>query len=138
MRSKRRKITEAEMAVLQTLWDRETATTRELTDELYPDGGPSEYYTVQKLLERLEEKGCVKRDRSQRAHLFRAAVDREELVGERLRELSDALCEGSITPLLTSLFQVRRPTSADIEALKQLVSDLEAKQPRRRKRKGSK
>lgn len=130
-----RKVTEAEMAVLRMLWEREAATTRQIADELYPKGGVSEYYTVQKLLERLEEKGCVLRDRSQRAHVFRAAVAREELVGERLRELTDSLCEGSLTPLLTRLFELRRPTSAELDALKKLVSELEQQQSHQRRRK---
>jgi predicted transcriptional regulator len=134
MRLPQRKVTEAEMAVLRTLWERQAATTRQITEALYAQAGVSEYYTVQKLLERLEEKGCVERDRSQRAHVFRASVAREQLVGQRLCELSDSLCEGSLTPLLTSLFQLRRPTAAELDQLKQLVSELEAQQRRRRKK----
>ena len=45
-----------------------------LTDRVYPRGGASAYATVQKLLERLEDKECVRRDRSAMAHVFRAAV----------------------------------------------------------------
>jgi BlaI family transcriptional regulator, penicillinase repressor len=131
----RRKITEAEMAVLRVLWDQGPATTRHISDELYPSGGVSEYYTVQKLLERLEEKACVDRDRSSRAHVFRAAVEREQLMGEQLSELTESLGDGSLTPLLTSLFHVRQPTSAELEALKQLVAELEQRQrPAKRKK----
>ena len=55
---------------LQVLWDRGQATTREVCDEVYPDGETSEYYTVQKLLQRLEQRGCVLRDRTNRVHVF--------------------------------------------------------------------
>ncbi len=83
-----RHVTDAELNILQILWDEGKATTRQLADLIYPDGGVPQYYTVQKLLERLEEKGCVLRDRSERAHVFTAALQREELVGARLQELS--------------------------------------------------
>lgn len=127
-----RTATQAELAVLRVLWDKQKATTRQIADVLYPEGGVSEYYTVQKLLERLEEKQCVTRDRSARAHVFSPAVRREDLVGERLRELSDSLCEGSLTPLLTSLFHVKKPTPGEIQQLKQLVSNLEQQQRSRK------
>ena len=47
-------VTDAELAVLQILWDGGAATIRQLTDVLYPGGGTAQYATVQKLLERLE------------------------------------------------------------------------------------
>ena len=53
-------VTDAELAVLRHLWDHGTATRRQITDALYPDGGPAHYTTVQKLLERLEAKGYVR------------------------------------------------------------------------------
>jgi predicted transcriptional regulator len=132
MVKERQNVTEAELAVLQVLWERKSATTRELADELYPSGAVSEYYTVQKLLERLEEKECVARDRTNRVHVFRPAVGREELVGQQLKALSESLCEGSLTPLMTGLFRLRRLTADELDTLKQLVADLE-NTPRRKK-----
>ena len=67
---------DAELAVLQQLWEKGPATIRSLTDALYPKSTDAYYATVQKLLERLESKGCVRRDRSSWAHVFEAAVDR--------------------------------------------------------------
>ena len=60
-------VTETELAVLQVLWDEGPATIRRLTDVLYPSGGTALYATVQKLLERLEAKGCVRRERRTQA-----------------------------------------------------------------------
>ena len=77
-------VTDAELGVLQALWDGGPATVRRLTDALYPRGGVSHYATVQKLLERLEAKGCVQRDRSTWPHSFAPAVSRDELIGLRL------------------------------------------------------
>ena len=116
-------VTDAELSVLQVLWDKGRATTREVCDELYPDATTAQYYTVQKLLERLEGRKCVTRDRSERAHVFSAAVDRETLIQERLRTLSDSLCEGSLMPMLSGLIQMRRWTADEHEALAELLDE---------------
>src|SRR5438067_6238398 len=111
-------ITDAELSILQALWDAGPATIRQLTEALYPGGGVAHYATVQKLLERLEAKGCVRRDRSAGVptfrgspHVFAAAVGRDELIGRRLQSLAEKLCGGSLTPILSHLLQ-SRPLSA--------------------------
>ncbi len=119
-------VTEAELSVLQELWEQPGATIRQLTDTIYPGGGPSRYATVQKLLERLEEKGCVARDRGGPVQRFTATVDRDELIALRLRAVADTLCGGSLTPLLTHLVQHTGPLAdADRQALRDLIADLD-------------
>src|SRR4051794_36342005 len=98
-------IPEAEWAVLQLLWDKGPATVRQLTDVLYPRGGASEYATVHKLLERLEAKGYVSRDRSSGVFLFEAAMDRDQVIGRQLEVLVDKMCGGSLQPLLSNLIR---------------------------------
>src|SRR4051812_29503110 len=101
-------ITDAELAVLQLLWDQGPATIRQLTDVLYPEGTQAQYATVQKLLERLEGKECVTRDRGPAVHRFAARLERDELIGRRLQAVAEKLCGGSWTPLLTHLVQARK------------------------------
>src|SRR5438105_10365294 len=100
-------ITEAEWAVVQLLWDEGPATVRQLTYVLYPRGGPSEYATVHKLLERLEDKGYVRRNRGSGVYLFRAAVERDDVIGRQLEALMDKMCGGSLQPLLSNLIRVK-------------------------------
>ena len=103
MPRKPKDVTDAELAVLRALWDQGCATIRKLTEILYPDDVPTQYSTVKRLLARLEAKGYVARDRTGAVHLFQAVVNRDQLVGRRLRALADSLCDGSISPLLTHL-----------------------------------
>ena len=65
-------VTDAELAILQALWDQGPATIRQLVDRVYGKDGTSVYATVQKLLDRLEVKECVSRDRSGPVHVFAA------------------------------------------------------------------
>jgi BlaI family transcriptional regulator, penicillinase repressor len=116
-------ITESELAVLRILWDRETATIRQLTDVLYPQGEAAQYATVQKLLDRMEAKGYVGRDRTMFVHVFRSVLDRDELIGRRLRSLAEMLCEGSLTPLLTHLARANDLTNEDRLALRAIFDE---------------
>ena len=97
-------ITEAELALMQRLWDAGRASIRQVADALYgTDAGPAQYATVQKQLERLEAKGFVRRDRSLYVHVFSPAVDRDELIGRRIRAMAEKLCGGSLVPILSHL-----------------------------------
>lgn len=119
-------VTDTELALLQILWDSGPATIRQLTDVLYPGGGTAQYATVQKLLERLEAKGCVRRDRTLAAHLFTAVIAREDLIGRRLQDVAEKLCGGSRTPLLTHLVRTRKLTSRERQELRDLIDEMDS------------
>jgi predicted transcriptional regulator len=120
-------ITDAEWSVLETLWDRGEATVRQLTALLYPRGGASEYATVHKLLERLETKGYVERERVAGVFVFKASIGRDDVIGRQLESLVDKMCGGSLQPLLTNLVRVKRLTRAELRDLLALVEDLDAR-----------
>src|SRR5262249_58907070 len=113
------------LGVLRILWDQGTATIRQLTDVLYPGGGAALYATVQKLLDRMETKGYVRRDRSLYVHVFAAGLDRDELIGRRLRSLAETLCDGSLTPLLTHLARAKDLTSEERLALRSIIDEAD-------------
>jgi predicted transcriptional regulator len=117
------RLTDAEFAVIEPLWEQGPQTIRQLTALLYPAQSTSDYATVQKLLERLEAKECVVRDRSASPHVFRATIAREELIDDHLQQIADRLCDGSLVPVLNQL--VRRMTLSKVEraALQKLIDD---------------
>lgn len=118
-------VPDAELAVLHTLWESGEATIRQLADILYPGGKAAQYGTVQKLLERLEERGCVARDRDHWPHIFRPAIDRETLIGWRLRQTAEKLCGGSLTPLLIHLLKAEQFSDEERNELHTFLSQLE-------------
>jgi predicted transcriptional regulator len=121
----RRNVTDAELEVLKLLWERGPSTIRQLTDQLYPHGGTAHYATVQKLLERLESKSHVRRRLDGRVNVYRATVDRQGLIADRLRETADRLCEGSLTPLLTQLVGSADLSRSEVARLRELVTRLD-------------
>ena len=118
---KDRTVSDGELGVLEVLWSRGRATVRDITAEVYEDQSFSKYQSVQKLLERLENKGCVKRDRSTTAHTFEPTVARDEIIGHRLEQVAEKLCGGSLTPLLMHLAGHTQLKPSEREALQKLI-----------------
>jgi predicted transcriptional regulator len=127
-------IPDAEWAVLSRLWDAGPATVRQLADALYPSGGPSEYATVHKLLERLEAKDYVARERGGGAYVFRAARSRDAVIGEHLATVVEKMCGGSLQPLLSNLVRVKRLSPQELRELYALLDSVDPKAKRKRDR----
>lgn len=117
-------VTGAELAVLEVLWDKGSCCRRQIVDILYPGGGATEYATVQKLLERLEKKGCVRRSEGETGLTFTAAIERGELIARRLLEVADQLCGGSMTPLLMNLVRARPLSEREVGELEDYLAGL--------------
>jgi predicted transcriptional regulator len=117
-------VTDGELSILELIWERHNPTSREIADAIYEQVSDSKVASVQKLLERLEAKGCIVRDRSERAHQFRALVSREDFLQHRLRALADRLCDGAITPLVTTLLRSKGISKKNREQLRQLIDEL--------------
>ncbi len=118
-------VTDAELAILQVIWEQQSATVRELTERLYPEGTPAQHATVQKLLERLEAKDFVSRNRQTWPHQFTAAVAREALIVRQLQTTADKLCQGELHPLLTSLVKTNGMTAKERKSLRSLLDELD-------------
>jgi predicted transcriptional regulator len=127
-------VPDSEWAILEQLWEKGPAAVRPLADILYPGGGPSEYATVHRLLERLEAKKYVSRARRGGVYVFQATVSRDDLIGRQLESLVERMCGGSLQPLLSNLVRVKRLTPAELRELLALVDDLDQKAKRKKDR----
>ena len=119
------RLTNAEMAVMELLWETEPLTARQIREQLYDDSKTSQHGTVQRLLQSLEEKGFVHRDRSLGVHLFSAIVSREAYGGLQLESLAEKLTGGSIAPLLTHLLDEKKLDKAEIKRLRKLLEEAQ-------------
>ena len=116
-------VTEAELALLEFFWREGPSTKREMADALYVASQDSAIATVQKLLERLETKGYVARDRSAMAHVFAATMPKSEFVGLQLEAVADKLTGGSLAPLVMRLVEGRRLTRQERAKLRDLLDE---------------
>src|ERR1700756_713614 len=90
--------TEGELEILAILWERESATVREVYEAIIAER-PMVYTGVLKLMQIMADKGLVMRDESARAHVYRAAVEKDETERRFVRELSRRLFSGRAAQL---------------------------------------
>jgi predicted transcriptional regulator len=112
---------EGELAILQLLWERGPLTARSIREALYPQGTTSQHGTVQKLLQRLEDKALIERDRSQFVHLFRPTLTRDQYAGGQLESLAEKITEGSLVPFLIHIVENKRVSAKELKAIRALL-----------------
>ena len=113
----------SELAIMDLLWGNERLTARQIREQLYSHSSKAQHGTVQKLLQRLEKKGYVERDRSQFVHQFMAKVSRQTYAGMQLELLASKLTAGSFAPLITHLVEESKISSDDIEQIKAILDE---------------
>lgn len=118
---KRQTLANAELAVMELLWDEDRLTARHLRELLYPRAAKAQHGTVQRLLQRLEDKGFVERDRKLPVHLFSSAISREAYAGTQLESLAEKLTGGSLAPLITHLMEQKKISAAEIRRLRRIL-----------------
>lgn len=108
---------------MELLWERERLTARAIRERLYPEATKPQHGTVQRLLQRLEDKGFVERDRALPVHLFSAAVSREAYACGQLESLAERFSGGSLAPLITHMVEEQRLSRAEIERLRRILDE---------------
>lgn len=119
-------LSDSELEVLKVVWDLGSGTVRDVNAELTRRGRRWAYTTVQTLLVRLQQKGCVESDKQDVAHTYRPVVSRERFLQQRLSELEAELCDGTATPLVHALVSGKRFSAQDIAHFRRLLDELEA------------
>jgi predicted transcriptional regulator len=110
------------MDVMRVLWEQGPGTVREVLAVLRGQGRDWKHNTVWTMLQRLEAKGFVASDKGGWAHVFRAAVSRDDLLRQRLDALATELCQGASGPLVLALVQGGRCTPEEIDQFRRLLS----------------
>jgi len=103
--STKSKLGEREMDILQSLWKLGQATVNEAHQELLKSGHQIAYTTVQTMLNRLEVKGIVARDTTDRAHRYRPLLREPATLAVAIKRLADRFFGGSIEKLATHLVE---------------------------------
>lgn len=118
--------TPAELDILRVLWERGPATVRDVHEALYGAEGAS-YTTSLKLLQIMHTKGLVERDDSQRAHVYRAAINKQRTQKRYLTDLTRRLFNGSTSQMvLHALGGHPSASRAELEEIRRLLNKIEA------------
>ncbi|HEY1493070.1 MAG TPA: BlaI/MecI/CopY family transcriptional regulator [Candidatus Solibacter sp.] len=118
------KPTEAELEILTVLWSRGAGTVREVHDVIAARK-PTQYTTVLKLLQIMAEKGLVRRNEKQRAHVYEPAKPREWTQRQLAGDLLQRGFDGSARTLMMGALSARKASKAELAELRKLLEEYE-------------
>jgi predicted transcriptional regulator len=116
------KPTDAQLDVLNILWDRGPLTVRQVHEEL-AKAKPSQYTTTLKIMQVMASRGLVARDETERSHVYRARIQREDTQQRLASDLMNRAFSGSARKLLVSALGGKRASSKEIDELQQLIDE---------------
>jgi len=120
------KPTASELEILRVLWSRGPSTVREVHDALSETKSQG-YTTVLKLLQIMTEKGIVRRNEDQRAHVYEAVEPEEKTKRQFAADMLQRVFDGSASQLLLHALDGRRGSKQEIEEIRRLLDEYERK-----------
>ena len=121
--------TDAELAILRVLWERGPSTVRQVHDALTPER-PTAYTTALKLLQIMTEKGLVRRDESDRTHVYYARLSEDQTQRQLVRDLLDRAFGGSASKLVMQALATRRASAEELTEIRRLIDGREGREVR--------
>ena len=113
-------LTEAELRIMQVLWQMEVGTVQQILDAL-PAQPALAYNTVLTTIRILERKGYVGHDKDGRAHVFRPTVEREEASRSEIRHLVNRFFRNSHEDLVLNILEDRGIAPQELERLRKML-----------------
>lgn len=122
-------ITEAELEILQVLWDKKEATVKEVHEELSAER-EAVYTTTLKQMQVMYEKGLLKRDDSRRQHIYYPDVDIKRVQRKFMDKVMKNLFSGSAGELVMNALSNYKTTPEELDQIKTLIEKAkQAKKP---------
>jgi len=128
-RKKSQTLTDAELKVMEVLWEQGPATVRAVTDALARQR-PVAYTTVLTMLRILDEKGYVDHEKQGRAHVYRPLVGREEARSSVIKHLLSRFFNNSPALLVQNLLQDEDIDPGELRRLKAEIERSDAEDER--------
>ncbi|HKS82700.1 MAG TPA: BlaI/MecI/CopY family transcriptional regulator [Candidatus Acidoferrales bacterium] len=114
--------TDAELEILTVLWSIGPATVRQVY-EVIQRRRPAEYCTILKFMQIMAEKGLVRRDEKQRAHIYVPAKSKEWTQRQLAGDLLARAFSGSAKALLVGALSARKATKDELEEMRRLLDE---------------
>ncbi|MGB6387651.1 MAG: BlaI/MecI/CopY family transcriptional regulator [Terriglobales bacterium] len=124
MKQSPQKPTASELEILRVLWTRGPSTVREVHDSLQEKRDMG-YTSVLKFLQIMTAKGSVRRNETQRAHVYEACVPAEQTKRQLAGDVLQRVFEGSASQLMMHALAGRRASREEIDELRRLLDEYE-------------
>ncbi len=122
--AKKHRLAELQLAIMQVLWQRGSATVAEVRGELAPDRVLA-HTTVGTMLAKMEEKGQVRHRSDGRVNIYRPAIRQDQVSKSMVNDLAQQLFGGDVKQMVCHLIDGNDLSSDDLAELRQLIRDRE-------------
>jgi BlaI family penicillinase repressor len=122
------KPTEAELEILQVLWQHGPQTVRFVNDELNKKREVG-YTTTLKWLQLMLDKGLVLREDDRKPHTYRAAAPEDETQGHLLDRFVDTAFGGSALKLVLRALGRRQTSREEMDQIREVLKQIDATHP---------
>jgi BlaI family transcriptional regulator, penicillinase repressor len=116
--------TDGELEILTVLWSRGPSTVREVHDALGARR-KTQYTTILKLMQIMAEKGLVRRDEEQRAHVYEAAHPRELMQQQLAGDLLERAFGGSAAQMMMGALAARKVSKKEAAEIRRMLDEIE-------------
>ena len=124
MKQEPQKPTASELEILRILWTRGPSTVREVYDALR-EKKTLGYTSVLKFLQIMTTKGTVRRNETQRAHVYEACLPAEQTKRQLAGDMLQRVFEGSASQLMMHALAGSKASREEIEELRRLLDEHE-------------
>lgn len=118
------KPTTAELEILAVIWELEAATVREIF-EVIGARKPTIYTTVLKTLQIMDEKGFVERDKTNRAHVYRAKLKQSDTSKQMLQDVLHKIFGGSALKLVQQVLETEMTSADEMKKIRRMIKEAE-------------
>jgi len=118
------KPTASELEILRVLWSRGPCTVRDVHESLSEKKSLG-YTSVLKLLQIMTAKGTVRRNETQRAHVYEACLPAEQTKRQIAGDVLQRVFEGSASQLMMHALAGRKASEEEITELRRLLDEHE-------------
>ena len=119
-RSKSATLTEAELRIMNVLWERNSATVHEVLEALPEKPAPA-YNSILTIIRILETKGYVKHVKDKRAHVYMPKVDRKDATRFEVGHLVSRFFGNSHEMLVLNILEDDTIDAAELDRLRKLL-----------------
>jgi predicted transcriptional regulator len=117
--------TDAELEILNVLWQRGASTVRDVQGQIVRSRPTMGYTTVLKLMQIMAEKGLVRRDESQRAHVYEARLAQEQTQRQLIGDLLERAFDGSATKLVMQALSAKKTSAKELSTIREMLDEFE-------------
>jgi predicted transcriptional regulator len=127
MRTPHPTLTPQELAIMKAVWRKDESTVRDVHDALN-ESRPVAYTTVMTMMRILQEKGYLTKVTHEKAHVYRAAKPRQQVIGGMVRDFLDRVFDGASDSLLVHLARDNKLTARQKKIVRQLLDDTDVEE----------